>query len=110
MLAKVNDPNLGGRDFDELIANHIADEFKKTYKLDVRSNGRAWLRLLQESEKLKKLMSQNTSAVPMNIECFMEDKDVTYSMKRKDMETLAESLLVRVEATLKEILTAASEF
>ncbi len=109
MLAKVNDPNLGGRDFDELIANHIADEFKKTYRLDVRSNPRAWLRLVQESEKLKKLMSQNTSAVPMNIECFMDDKDVTYSMKRKDMETLVASLLERVENTLKDILTAASK-
>lgn len=54
-------------------------------------------------------MSQNTSAVPMNIECFMDDKDVTYSMKRKDMETLAAPLLARVDATLKEILSAASK-
>ena len=100
---------LGGRDFDELIANHIADEFRKIYKLEVRSNPRAWLRLLQEAEKLKKLMSSNTSAVPLNIECFMDDKDVTYSMKRKDMETLASSLLERVEHKLQEILTSASK-
>lgn len=40
------------------------------------------LRLETECEKLKKLMSANTQAIPVNIECFIDDKDVTGRMDR----------------------------
>lgn len=43
---------------------------------------RAWTRLLDECSKLKKQMSANSTAIPINIECFMEDKDVTAKMQR----------------------------
>ena len=52
------------------------------YKVDASSKPRPRIRLSQESEKLKKLMSANTTEIPMNIECFMEDKDVSGRMKR----------------------------
>jgi molecular chaperone DnaK (HSP70) len=50
--------------------------------LDVLSNPKARVRLTNESEKLKKLMSANSTDIPINIECFMEDKDVSGKMKR----------------------------
>ena len=40
------------------------------------------LRLLAECEKLKKLMSANATVIPLNIECFMDDKDVTGKLQR----------------------------
>ena len=46
------------------------------YKLDVRSNKKATLKLLTEAEKLKKLMSANSNKLPLNVECFMNDIDV----------------------------------
>ena len=46
------------------------------YKLDVKSNKKACLKLLTEAEKLKKLMSANSNALPLNVECFMNDIDV----------------------------------
>ena len=46
------------------------------YKLDVRSNKKATLKLMTEAEKLKKLMSANQNSLPLNIECFMNDIDV----------------------------------
>lgn len=54
----------------------------KKYKLDVQSNPRAKVRLAQESEKLKKLMSANCSDLPLNIECFMNGVDVTSKLNR----------------------------
>ena len=84
-------------------------DFKKRYKVDAHTKPRAWLRLLQESEKIKKLMSANSTDIPMNIECFMDDKDVSGRMKREDMESLAAPLFQRLEKTLKGILDATSQ-
>ena len=60
-MATVADPNLGGRDFDMLLANHFAEEFKARYKVDAKTKPRAFIRLLAECEKLKKLMSANAT-------------------------------------------------
>lgn len=61
---------------------HFCAEFKTKYKLDAKSKIRALLRLYQECEKLKKLMSSNSTDLPLNIECFMNDKDVSGKMNR----------------------------
>jgi len=104
VLATASDANLGGRNFDYLIRNHFAEEFKTRYKVDATQKPRAFVRLMQECEKIKKLMSANSTDIPLNIECFMEDKDVSGKMKRETMEAEAASLLQRVEATMREIL------
>ena len=75
---------MGGRDFDEVLAKHFSAEFRTKYKVNAEDPGtpKAYIRLLQECEKLKKLMSANTQAIPLNIECFMNDKDVSSKMAR----------------------------
>lgn len=82
VLATACDPELGGKDFDEMLVKHFCEEFGKTYKLDVKSKPRALVRLYQECEKLKKLMSANSSDLPLNIECFMNDIDVSAKLNR----------------------------
>ena len=82
VLATNFDPCLGGRDFDKVLSDHFSQEFKERYKVDASKNMKARLRLETECEKLKKLMSANTQAIPVNIECFMDDKDVTGRMDR----------------------------
>nr|UYE98994.1 heat shock protein 70 [Ophraella communa] len=104
MLTTASDPNLGGRDFDLLIAEHFCKQFQTKYNIDAKSNARAFLRLLTEVEKLKKQMSANSTTLPLNIECFMNDKDVSSDMKRADMEALCGHLLERVEISLRDCL------
>lgn len=82
VLATTFDPYLGGRNFDEALVDYFCDEFKTKYKINVKENSRALLRLYQECEKLKKLMSANASDLPLNIECFMNDLDVSSKMNR----------------------------
>ncbi|XP_041460956.1 97 kDa heat shock protein [Lytechinus variegatus] len=104
VLANASDKNLGGRDFDWLLAEHFAVDFQTRYKLDVKSNQRAWLRLLAECDKTKKLMSANATVISMNIECIMNDKDVSGKINRAEFEELAADLLKRVEVPLKSVL------
>lgn len=82
VLATAFDAQLGGKDFDQVLVNHFCEEFGKKYKLDVKSKPRALVRLFQECEKLKKLMSANSSDLPLNIECFMNDIDVSGRLNR----------------------------
>jgi molecular chaperone DnaK (HSP70) len=82
MLASASDPNLGGRDIDLILAEQFSKEFLERYHIEPRSSPRAFLRLTTECEKLKKQMSANATTLPMNIECFMDDKDVYGTMKR----------------------------
>lgn len=86
VLSTAFDPYLGGRDFDQRLVENFCAEFKAKYKLDVKYRVRALLRLVQECEKLKKLMSSNSTDIPLNIECFMDDKDVSGKMNRYTSE------------------------
>nr|AKP54258.1 heat shock protein 4L [Liposcelis bostrychophila] len=104
MLASASDASLGGRDFDRILAEHFSKEFVSKYKIDPRKNARAYLRLTTEVEKLKKQMSANSTKLPLNIECFMEDKDVHSGLQRSDMEGLCSGLIARVERTLRKCL------
>lgn len=110
MLCTSADPYLGGRDFDVLITNHFAAEFKKKFKVDAKSKMKAYCRLLQECEKLKKLMSANATELPLNIECFMDDKDVSGRMKRSDYEDMSGNLIKRIEDVFRSVLDNASKY
>lgn len=105
MLATACDPDIGGRNFDLRLAEHFNEGFKKTYKIDAKTNNRAMIRLMAESEKIKKLMSANSTELPLNIECFMEDKDVTGRVKKEDFESICTDLFQRVNRTLEDLMT-----
>lgn len=104
MVATTFDKNLGGRDFDRVLMDYFQKDFKARYKIDAYSNIRARSRLRNECEKLKKLMSSNTSPIPLNIECFMNDIDVQGKMNRADFEKMSESLLNGIKKCLSTLL------
>uniref|UniRef100_A0A8C9X8M6 Heat shock protein 4b n=1 Tax=Sander lucioperca TaxID=283035 RepID=A0A8C9X8M6_SANLU len=104
VLSTACDPELGGKDFDEVLVRHFCEEFGKKYKIDVKTKPRALVRLYQECEKLKKLMSANSSDLPLNIECFMNDIDVTGKLNRGQFEEMCSDILARVEAPLQSLL------
>ncbi|XP_003390556.1 PREDICTED: heat shock 70 kDa protein 4-like isoform X2 [Amphimedon queenslandica] len=104
VLSKAADHLLGGRDFDKRLLHHFAEEFKVKYKIDALSRIKQTARLRNECEKLRKLMSSNATPIPMNIECFMDDKDVSSKMKREEFEDLCKDLLERVKVPILEAL------
>ncbi|KAJ0966157.1 hypothetical protein J5N97_027295 [Dioscorea zingiberensis] len=103
VLSHASDPNLGGRDFDEILFRHFAEQFKDQYKIDVYSNAKACIRLRTACEKLKKVLSANAEA-PISIECLMDEKDVRGFIKREEFEKLAAGFLERVLVPCKKAL------
>lgn len=100
------DRHFGGRDFDKALVDHFAAEFKEKYKIDIRTNGKAMVRVAAAAEKLKKILSANLQA-PVNIESLMNDVDVQTILKREELEALVEPLLSRVHVPLEQALEQA---
>lgn len=103
MIASACD-RVGGRDIDRVLADHFAEEFRTKYKIDAHKDQRAYIRLLAEVEKLKKQMSANSVRLPLNIECFMNEIDVSSGLQRPEMEEMCQGIFKRIEETLVKCL------
>lgn len=108
VLGHAYDRSLGGRDFDEVLFKYFCEKFKEEYRIDVPSNARACQRLRAACEKLKKMLSANPEAPPLNIECLMDEKDVKGHMKRDDFEKLCQPLFEQVMHLCERALVEAA--
>ncbi|GAA5813756.1 hypothetical protein MFLAVUS_007243 [Mucor flavus] len=97
------DEHFGGREFDAIIVDKLAEQFKEKFKIDVFSNKKALLRLRVAAERCKKVLSANPQA-PVNIESIMDDRDVSAMVTREEFEEWAGHLFVRTEDVLKKAL------
>ena len=62
VLATAGDNHLGGDDFDDVIVNWMADEFKKQYSIDLKADRMALQRMKEAAEKAKKDLSSTLQA------------------------------------------------
>ncbi|ODQ78500.1 hypothetical protein BABINDRAFT_85352 [Babjeviella inositovora NRRL Y-12698] len=106
VLGSAYDKHFGGRDFDYAIAEHFAKEFVTKYKIDVHENAKAYSRILAAAEKLKKVLSANTTA-PFSVESVMNDVDVSSSLTRDELEEYVQPLLNRLHVPVEAALKAA---
>ncbi|KAG6691572.1 hypothetical protein I3842_10G069700 [Carya illinoinensis] len=103
IISHAFDRSLGGRDFDEVLFGYFAAQFKEQYDINVYSNAKASIRLRASCEKLKKVLSANAEA-PLNIECLMDEKDVTGFIRREDFEKLSLDLQERISIPCRKAL------
>ena len=109
--ATSGDTHLGGDDWDQLIADWIADEFKKEQGIDLRADRQALQRLKEAAEKAKIELS-NMVQTEINLPFITADgsgpKHLNMVLTRAKFEQLSEKLLGRVEAPVKQALSDAS--
>lgn len=106
VLSTAFDRHFGGRNFDKILLDHFAEEFKEKYKIDIHSNAKAYLRVATGVEKLKKVLSANNMA-PLSVESVMNDVDVQTMLKREEFEELAKPLIDRCTVPLEQALADA---
>ncbi len=107
VLSSHGDTQLGGDDFDELLLNHIADEFEQLYGIDLRANPPTRARLLRAVENAKKVLSDHAFAKIE--EEFIAEKDgvplhLTKELERTTFEQLIDPLLRRTMDCLQKAL------
>lgn len=101
------DRNLGGRNIDEVLANHFNEEVKAKWGINVMENHRARIRLIQGCEKLKKVLSSGVTESVLNIESLSEDRDFTSRLTKVDFEAMIQSQLDRMGALVNKALETA---
>ncbi|MBN1387204.1 MAG: molecular chaperone DnaK [Bacteroidales bacterium] len=93
------DTHLGGDDFDELIINWLAEEFKKDEGVDLRKDPMALQRLKEAAEKAKIELSSSTST-EINLPYIMPvdgiPKHLVKTLTRAHFEKLTDSLIQAV--------------
>merc|ERR1719510_2570433 len=106
MKACTHHRGIGGQAFDAALVKYFAQDFLAKTKLDALRKPRAFLKLTMEVEKVKKQMSANTNNLPLNIECFMEERDLTHRVDRASFEEMVQQELAKAEEVMVECLKA----
>lgn len=107
VLSTNGDTHLGGDDFDQVLMDHIADEFKKESGVDLRKDPMAMQRLKAAAEQAKKDLSSQTNA-DINLPFITIDADrnplhLVRAITRNQFERLVEHLIERCK---KPVLAA----
>ncbi len=110
------DTHLGGDDFDQVIINYIAEEFKKEHGIDLRKDPQALQRLRESAEKAKIELSSAQEA-QINQPFITTSKEgplhLTMTLSRPKLEQLVDSLIQKtlkpVEQALKDAKKTVSD-
>jgi molecular chaperone DnaK len=92
------DTHLGGDDFDKVIMDWLAEEFKKDEAMDLRKDPMAWQRLKESAEKAKVELSSSTETeinLPYITAIDGAPKHLVKKLTRAKFEQLADKLFER---------------
>ncbi|WP_185868862.1 molecular chaperone DnaK [Blattabacterium cuenoti] len=98
VLSTNGDTHLGGDDFDQVIIDHLANEFQSKERLDLRKDPMALQRLKEASEKAKiELSSSNRTEINLPYITATESgpKHLVVTLTRAKFEQLSEKLIQR---------------
>ncbi len=101
------DTHLGGDDFDQVLIDWIAEEFKKEHGIDLRKDQMALQRLKEAAERAKKDLSQANST-DVNLPFITADasgpKHLQLSLTRSKFEQLVDHLIERCRGPVLKAL------
>ena len=105
--ATSGDTHLGGDDWDQVIVDWIADEYKRENGIDLRNDRQALQRLREAAEKAKIELS-NTVQTEINLPFITADvsgpKHLTMTLTRSKFEQLGAPLVERLRGPVNQAL------
>jgi molecular chaperone DnaK len=105
--ATAGDTHLGGDDFDKVLADWLAEEFKREQGIDVRRDRQALQRLYEAAEKAKIELS-STAQTTVNLPFITADangpKHLMINVSRSKFDQLTRHLVERCLAPVKQAL------
>jgi molecular chaperone DnaK len=107
VISTNGDTHLGGDDFDEVLINHVADQFKRDQGIDLRKDTMALQRLQEACEKAKKELS-SAQTTDINLPFITADasgpKHLQLAITRSEFEKLVDHLIERVKGPVRQAL------
>ena len=107
VLATNGDTHLGGDDFDQVIIDLLAEEFKKSEQIDLREDPMALQRLKEAAEKAKIELSSSTQTeinLPYVTATPSGPKHIVTSLTRAKFEKLSDELVKRSLGPVKKAM------
>ncbi|MCW8132106.1 MAG: molecular chaperone DnaK [Planctomycetota bacterium] len=111
VLATNGDTHLGGDDWDRVLVDYVADEFRKSNALDVRQDPMALQRLTEACEKAKcdlSTLPQTTINLPYITAVNGVPKHLSQTITRAKFESICEPLFERLRAPVLQAMKDAS--
>ncbi|XP_045444189.1 heat shock 70 kDa protein 14 isoform X2 [Pipistrellus kuhlii] len=103
VISTNTDDNIGGTQFTETLAQHLASEFQRSFKHDVRGNARAMMKLMNSADIAKHSLSTLGSA-----NCFLdslyEGQDFDCNVSRARFELLCSPLFNKCIEAIRALL------
>ncbi|KAI6078873.1 Heat shock 70 kDa protein 14 [Aix galericulata] len=103
VLATNTDDSIGGVCFTEALAQHLASEFQRSCKHDIRGNPRAMMKLMNSADVAKHSLSTLGSA-----NCFVDSLydglDFDCNVSRARFELICSSLFTKCVEAIKKLL------
>ncbi|OGR96021.1 MAG: molecular chaperone DnaK [Elusimicrobia bacterium RIFCSPLOWO2_01_FULL_64_13] len=110
VVSTSGDTQLGGTDMDNVIIDHIAQEFKKESGIDLRSDKMASQRLKEAAEKAKIELS-NVMETEINLPFITADasgpRHLQQKLTRAKLESLVEPIVKRCQHSIDQALSDA---
>lgn len=104
-IATGGDVYLGGIDWDQRIADHIAEKFKeKHHNVDPRTDGSGAQNLMREAEDTKRALTARES---ITINFAHVGHGIRLTLTRDEFEAMTADLLERTRFTIRSLLTEA---
>ena len=111
VLATSGDNHLGGDDFDERLADYLADEFKRTEKMDLKRDKAAMLRVREAAEKAKRELSGQMSTqvtLPFLTQDANGPHHLDVTVTRAQFEGMTRDLVERTCGPVSQVMTDAA--
>ena len=110
VLATAGDTHLGGDDFDQVIVDHIVEDFKKKEGVDLYKEKQALQRIIEASEKAKVELS-SLQSTRINLPFIYIDgqtpKNIDLEFDRSKFESLSKQLLANCKIPVQKALADA---
>jgi molecular chaperone DnaK len=108
--ATAGDTHLGGDDFDRRIVDHLADQFQRDQRIDLRNDPQALQRLFEAAEKAKVELS-SVSQTQVNLPFITADaagpKHLTATLMRSTFEEITHDLIERCLGPVEQAMADA---
>ena len=110
VISTNGDTHLGGDDFDQVMVNYVADEFKKEQGIDLRKDAMALQRLQEACEKAKKELS-SAQSTDINLPFITADasgpKHLQKNITRAQLEQMLDPLFERCRGPVEQAMSDA---
>ena len=102
-------PNIGGRNFDELIYNYCVDKFKQENNIEISDISiKMKYRILEEIQK-KRIQLTVNNEILFKVEQIFNEKDLNIIIKKEELETIIKDLLDKINVKFDDVIKVVKE-